>query len=117
MEQARRRRAAGRKHFLKTRHRMTPEQYDELLAFQQGVCYICRRAKGITKALSVDHNHFIAREKCDHPHDESCFECWRGLLCSRCNAMLAHLRDDPDAFQRAMTYLLYPPAHAWRLTQ
>ena len=113
MEQARRRREAARKYFLKTRHRMTPEQYDELLAFQGGVCYICRRAKGITRALQVDHDHALARRVCDHEHDESCENCWRGLLCSRCNSMLAHAHDDTQVFARAIEYLQLPPAICW----
>lgn len=117
LEQARRRREAARKANLKARHGMTAEQYDMLLAFQQGVCYICRRATGKTRALSVDHDHAVARESCGHPHDESCIDCWRGLLCHTCNRMLGHLRDDPEAFSRAAVYLRYPPAHTWRLTR
>jgi hypothetical protein len=96
---------------------MTLEQYDELLAFQGDVCYICRRANGKTRALSVDHDHEYAREHCDHPHDESCIDCWRGLVCATCNRMLGHARDDTKVFARAIEYLLYPPAHSWRLTQ
>jgi hypothetical protein len=110
IEQARRRREAARKRNLKVRHNMTPEQYDELLAFQGGVCYICRRAKGTTRALSVDHDHAIAREFCTHPHDESCINCWRGLTCSTCNKMLGHLRDDLEAARRIVEYLVDPPA-------
>jgi hypothetical protein len=117
MEKARRRREAARKRNLKVRHNMTPEQYDELLGFQNGVCYICRRAKGATRSLAVDHNHAVAREVCTHEHEQSCIECWRGLLCGRCNDMLAHARDDTKVFARAIEYLLWPPAIAWRLTQ
>jgi hypothetical protein len=110
LELARRRREAGRKANLKTRHHMTPEQYDLILAFQGGVCYICRRANGKTRALSVDHDHKKAREQCEHPHDESCRNCWRGLLCRTCNAVLGHLRDAIEALRRAIHYLKYPPA-------
>lgn len=110
MESSRRRREAARKHHLKTRHRMTPEQYADLLAIQQGMCFICRRAKGATRALSVDHDHAIARFHCGHPHEESCSKCWRGLLCSTCNKMLAHGRDDALFFARAAEYLAFPPA-------
>lgn len=110
LEQARRRREAGRRFNLKTRHHMTLEQYDELLARQGGQCYICRRAKGKTRALSVDHDHAIAREACGHPEDESCKSCWRGLLCARCNNYLGHARDDTEFFHRAVHYLNDPPA-------
>src|SRR5579859_2365961 len=115
MEQARRRREAARKSNLKARHNMTPEQYQQLLEIQEGACYICRRAKGISRALHVDHNHEYARLYCDHPHDQSCQNCWRGLLCSRCNSMLAHARDLVEFFRRAISYLESPPARLWWL--
>lgn len=113
LEQARRRREASRKANLKARHRMTVEQYDELLAFQGGVCYLCRRAKGLKRSLAVDHDHALAREACDHPDDESCQNCWRGLLCSRCNNFLGHARDDVMYFWRALDYLKKSPARRW----
>jgi hypothetical protein len=91
---------------------MTLDQYDLLLVFQGRVCYICQRATGKVRALAVDHDHNVARQRCDHPHDESCSDCWRGLLCSRCNDILAHLRDDPAALRRGLQYLAYPPARA-----
>jgi hypothetical protein len=34
----------------------------------------------------------------------------RGLLCGPCNGMLAHARDDPEMFRRAMRYLSQWPA-------
>lgn len=110
MEASRRRREATWKANLKARHHMTPEQYNLILAFQNGVCYICRRANGKTRRLSVDHDHNYARAWCDHPHDESCRECWRGLLCRTCNGVLGHLRDSTGALRDAIHYLLYPPA-------
>ena len=114
LEAARRRRESSRKHHLAVRHHMTPEQYDELLEFQDGLCYICRRAKGIRRALSVDHDHRIAREDCSHPEDESCSHCWRGLLCATCNKMLGHARDDWMVFRLAINYLNGPPAQQMR---
>lgn len=110
LEQARRRREAARKHNLKVRHNMTVEQYDELLAFQGGRCYVCPRATGKTRALSVDHDHAIASKFCTHPEDKSCANCWRGLLCATCNKMFAHARDDAMFFNRALDYLYNPPA-------
>ena len=117
MAKARRRREAARKANLKSRHHMTIEQYESLLAFQGGVCYLCRRANGATRALAVDHDHAYAKQHCEHPPNESCIDCWRGLLCSTCNRTLAHARDLIEFFKRAIDYLRHPPAHAWRLTQ
>lgn len=90
---------------------MTPEQYARLLAFQGGVCYLCRRP-GVRKFLAVDHDHKIARERCDHPPEQSCRQCWRGLLHGPCNKMLALARDSVDFFQRCIEYLRKPPAQS-----
>lgn len=117
LEQARRRREAARKTNLRARHDMTTEQYDAIFAYQGGTCFICRRAKGLKRSLAVDHDHSDAREFCTHPHEQSCAQCWRGLLCAPCNRMLAHARDDIEVFHRAITYLRNPPAREWFLGQ
>lgn len=73
-------------------------EYDLLLANQDGVCAICQRKPG-AKRLAVDHNHDTGEV--------------RGLLCRACNRdVLGHLRDDPEALQRAISYLTNPPARA-----
>lgn len=75
------------------------EEYRAILEFQGGVCYICRRANGARKRLSVDHCH------------ETGFV--RGLLCGPCNRdVVGHLRDEPEAFLRGFNYLSSPPAFA-----
>lgn len=71
------------------------DHYDRLYKLQGGKCAICQRATGKTKRLAVDH---------DHKTDEV-----RGLLCSTCNRILGHFRDDPNAFGRAIVYLNDPP--------
>lgn len=84
------------RHILET-YGLTTEQYWEIYAAQGGVCYICRRARGLKKKLSVDHCHATGTV--------------RGLLCQRCNRdVLGHLRDDPEAAQRVIDYLREPPA-------
>lgn len=75
---------------------ITLEQYEALHEDQGGVCYICHRATGKTKRLAVDHDHKTGYV--------------RGLLCSTCNNILAHLRDDVVAAYRLSMYLRYPPA-------
>jgi len=76
---------------------ITAEQYWEIYKYQGGKCYICQRATGARKRLSVDHCH------------ETGFI--RGLLCSVCNKnVLGHLRDSVVALWRAITYLIFPPA-------
>lgn len=81
------------------RYGLTKEQYEALYEAQGGVCYICRRATGRRKKLAVDHDHKTGYV--------------RGLLCSPCNGMLAHARDDIEMFERAAGYLASPPAHEY----
>jgi hypothetical protein len=78
------------------RYGITPEQYWALYEHQGGTCYICQRATGKVKRLSVDHDHATGYV--------------RGLLCGPCNKILGHLRDDADAAYRAGNYLDYPIA-------
>lgn len=85
---------------------MQPGEYDSLKELQGGLCAICRRATGATRALSVDHDHAC----CDGP--VSCGDCIRGLLCRPCNDILGHARDNPDYFMRFVAYLVSPPYKA-----
>lgn len=91
---ARREAAHGRR--IGERYGLTSEQYKALYEAQGGACYICQRATGKRKKLAVDHDHKTGYV--------------RGLLCSPCNNILAHLRDNPEAAGRIKEYLLYPPA-------
>lgn len=75
---------------------LTKDQYEALYKAQGGTCYICQRATGKRKKLAVDHDHKTGYV--------------RGLLCSPCNNILAHLRDDKDAAHRVFVYLYNPPA-------
>lgn len=73
---------------------ITIEQFDQLLAAQNGVCAICRqpeRAK-YNKNLAVDHCH-------DHGTI-------RGLLCSHCNRALGLFDDDFGRLLAAAYYIL-----------
>lgn len=83
---------------------ITAEEYSRILAVQGGSCFICVRAKGARRSLSVDHDHAQALRD-GHEADKGCPQCVRGLLCQPCNKMLGHLRDDPEAFERAADYL------------
>lgn len=75
-----------------SRYGITVEQYDAMLAAQNGVCAICFNATGEKKyRLSVDHDHTTGRV--------------RGLLCGGCNVTLGHMKDDPQLLYQAMDYL------------
>ena len=78
---------------------ITTDEYRAIHKYQGGACAICQRATGARKRLSVDHCHDTGLV--------------RGLLCQKCNRdVLGHLRDDLDAFARAIDYLESPPAVA-----
>lgn len=88
---------------------ITAEQYAALLEAQGGRCALCQVATGASKKLAVDHDHH-----CTEGHDPKtgCPKCVRGLLCSNCNKIVGHFRDDPGAFARGVDYLATPPARA-----
>lgn len=77
-------------------YNMRRGDYAKLYRLQGGLCAICRRATGKAKRLAVDHNHRTNKV--------------RGLLCSTCNQMLGHSRDDIEFFCRAIRYINRPPA-------
>jgi hypothetical protein len=93
------------------RHRSAVEEkynleaggYDELYEYQGGCCAICRRARGVKRNLAIDHAHSCCNR------NGSCGECVRGLLCMRCNSLLAHIRDDVSTAKRIYEYLDSPP--------
>lgn len=86
---------------------LSPDEYRELQEYQNGRCYVCRRATGKTKALAVDHDHACC------PGDKSCGRCVRGVLCSPCNYTVIG-RYDRDALLRAISYLDDPPMNRLR---
>ena len=68
---------------------LTAEEYWQIYNYQGQRCFICQRATGARKRLSVDHDHET--------------RIVRGLLCTPCNRnVLGHLRDDKYALQRAI---------------
>ena len=76
---------------------LTAEEYWQIYNYQGQRCFICQRAIGARKRLSVDHDHET--------------RIVRGLLCTPCNRnVLGHLRDDKYALQRAIEYLAMHPA-------
>lgn len=95
-ETKRRKQVAHGRHVEAT-YEITPAEYDALYKAQGGRCWICRRATGASKRLSVDHDHKTGEV--------------RGLLCGPCNHMIGLVaRDNPEVFDRAADYLRHPPA-------
>lgn len=78
------------------RYGVTPEQFDQMLADQNGVCAICgepetRMRLDVLLPLSVDHDHVTGRV--------------RGLLCHPCNQAIGFFKDDPERLVKAIEYL------------
>lgn len=90
------RKAAAHEKRVQDTYGLAPGDYERLYALQGERCYICQRANGRSRKLSVDHDHKTGKV--------------RGLLCRPCNSMLGHGRDNPTMFYRAAEYLRFPPA-------
>src|SRR5690606_27334940 len=87
-----------RTHVLRHMYGITAEQYDEMVAEQDGVCAICGNAEtwisnktGKVSRLSVDHNHVTGDI--------------RGFVCRRCNRVMGFVEDDPYLVRRILEYL------------
>lgn len=86
-----------------SRFGLTPEDYDIMLAEQDGVCAVCKApppASGRVRRLAVDHD----RNCC--PGTKSCGNCVRGLLCSNCNVSIGLLADSTERVQALLDYLV-----------
>lgn len=75
---------------LRIRYGMTIEQYDALLAAQNGVCAACASPPG-KRALAVDHDHTSGVV--------------RGLLCGNCNVALGLLYECPTRITALRDYI------------
>ncbi len=80
-------------------YNITVEQFNEILALQNGGCAICGTVSA-QQRLHIDHNH-----KCC-PGKTSCGKCIRGLLCGKCNVGIGCLNDNIETLMAAAAYLL-----------
>jgi hypothetical protein len=86
--------------YVQRTYKITIPMYRRLVEFQVGRCWGCRRATGRAKRLAVDHNHRTGEV--------------RMLLCSTCNNIVGHFRDDPVALIRLGLGIISPPSRrAW----
>lgn len=81
-----------------TQYGITVEDYEAMLAGQNGVCAICHLPEryvdprtGRPRRLAVDHDHKTHRV--------------RGLLCGRCNRAIGQFADEHERLLRASEYL------------
>jgi hypothetical protein len=89
-------RRASRATRIKRKYGITIDQYEAMLAAQDGLCAICHRPerlviKGVTCTLAVDHDGETGRV--------------RGLLCVNCNMLIGGAHHDPAILEAAIAYL------------
>ena len=80
------------------KYSITLDEYNELLAKQNGVCAICAREEtiidlryGKVRCLSVDHCHASLKV--------------RALLCQRCNHVIGAIHESPELLFKMIEYL------------
>lgn len=73
---------------VKKKYGISRDEFMQVLAEQEGKCWICYDPDGIV---------------IDHDHETGSF---RGLLCPNCNTILGLAKDSPKVLQRAMEYLV-----------
>jgi hypothetical protein len=78
---------------------ITPQQYNELLLKQGGVCAICGKKMGeVGEVGKRKHSMYV-----DHDHQTGKV---RGILCNRCNFGLGQFLDNPETLKKAAEYLI-----------
>jgi hypothetical protein len=80
-----------RSNYIMALYNITPDEYNVLLADQNGVCAICSGVED-DRRLSIDHDHTSGYV--------------RGLLCGACNRALGGFRDSADFLLNAVDYLM-----------
>lgn len=81
-----------RKAYIKNRHGITLQEYEDRVAQQNYSCAICE-----VKLLTGGHKTHL-----DHCHKTGNL---RAILCTNCNRGLGHFQDSRDLLQKATAYL------------
>jgi hypothetical protein len=81
-------------------HRVDPQEWQDRFEAQGRACKVCRTTDPGGKWWHTDHDH-----ACCPDYKQSCGECFRGVLCGRCNAALGYARDDVEILRGLAAYL------------
>lgn len=81
---------------LRRQYGITSEEYDLILAHQNGVCAVCGKPPKEGQNLNIDHAHDTGLV--------------RGVLCWTCNRRVIANHTEPRLLLNAADYLEYPPA-------
>lgn len=85
------------------KHGLPPGALDAMLARQGGRCLLCGGPID-RRTARIDHSHRLARLH-GHSEEYGCPLCLRGLLDSKCNALLGFAQDSPALLRRAAAYI------------
>lgn len=81
-----------KKYYLMRDYNITMDDYNKMVAKQNGNCDICGKHQDELKIfLTVDHSHETGKI--------------RGLLCTRCNLVIGCAKDDISILKNAIKYL------------
>lgn len=86
---------AQRVYYLKRQYGITTEDYDRMLAAQNGCCAVCGSdspGDGRKHYFDIDHNHVTGKI--------------RGLLCRPCNIAVGCLKESVDTAMSVAAYLV-----------
>lgn len=81
----------SRKAWLKKLYGITPEQYEQMIKDQNGICPICQKSLGDSNTIGLDHCHETGRV--------------REILHKTCNTMIGLAKEDPFTLSRAISYI------------
>lgn len=89
---------------------ITEAEYQEMFRLQYGGCAICNGTRPYR--LAVDHDHQEERDGLEAGISQPNATRYsvRGLLCKRCNSLLARVHDDIDLLTAASHYLANWPS-------
>lgn len=106
-ERARKQAARTGRHaaYVLRKHRIPPELWRALWTLQGERCPCGRKP---ARMPDTDHDHQLARGH-DHPVDEACPDCLRGLCCRACNSSILAWYN-ADQLRALADYLDDPPA-------
>ena len=95
----------SRKRLLKAKG-MTLDIYERLLKEQGYGCKVCGvKEPGAGRInFAIDHDHTCCSDYFNH-----CGQCFRGLLCTRCNLVLGQIEDDVELLKKLIRYLSPTP--------
>ena len=74
-------------------YKITPQQFNRMLAEQEGRCAICLTDKPGLSNFAVDHDHRCCSGR------RSCGQCVRGLLCLKCNMSLGWVERNSEGLK------------------